>query len=136
MKANEIGSWIKNRREEKCISRAQLCKELGYSITVVSTWELNKSLPRTYSLADLLEYFGYDFVVNGKIVDLYNIHIWIYKQIKSRYETIHDFYKTTGISIGHLYYGDGQVRSFTTQGLFAICEHFGYNVEFNKKGNE
>ncbi len=133
MKINEIGSWIAERRCELGISKAELCRRLGYSIVTAGVWEGNKSLPRVGAVADMLDYFGYECLINGKVVDLYDTLEWLDNEIQKHCETTHQFYRETGLSVGHLYYGEGQTAYLTLRTLFRACEYFGYEIEFVKK---
>lgn len=51
--STEIGSRIRKYREERKISRAELAKVLGLTVSCISNWELGQNDPAADHLGDL-----------------------------------------------------------------------------------
>lgn len=51
--STEIGSRIRKYREERKISRAELAKILGLTVSCISNWELGQNDPAADHLGDL-----------------------------------------------------------------------------------
>ena len=49
---------LKELREEKKLSQAQLAKELGVAVSSVGMWESTKRIPPAQRLQGIAEYFG------------------------------------------------------------------------------
>lgn len=53
--STEIGSRIRKYREERKISRAELAKTLGLTVSCISNWELGQNDPAADHLGDLCQ---------------------------------------------------------------------------------
>jgi len=64
-----ISEFIKDYREKWNMSKTALAEELGVSITAITSWEDNTSLPAGATREKLSEYFGIGF---SRVFDLYD----------------------------------------------------------------
>ena len=64
-----ISEYIKDYREKWNLSKTALAEELGVSITAITSWEDNTSLPAGLMRDNLSEYFGIDF---SRVFELYD----------------------------------------------------------------
>ena len=53
-----IGSTIRNMRESRRLTQAELAKIVGTTMQTISAWELDKKIPRMGMLKKLADYFG------------------------------------------------------------------------------
>jgi transcriptional regulator with XRE-family HTH domain len=64
----EFGEWLKEQREERGMSRAQLAREAGVSEAAISKWESGKQEPRYRELIKIAEVFDTSVLGNVDIV--------------------------------------------------------------------